>query len=113
MSIHTKVSELSSPVTAQELYNETRPPELAEFCAALEREIRGIKFNDHMLVGHTVDARAVVVYFEGDVYALGRVAFGNYRDSGDGTPEYVVVSPHIENAKYSEGRWQSPHEGVR
>ena len=105
MSIHTKVSELSAPVTVQELYNETRPPELAEFCAALEREIRGIKFNE------THDARAVVVYFEGDVYALGRVAFGNYRDSGEGAPEYVVVSPHIENAKYSEGRWHHHMKG--
>jgi hypothetical protein len=103
---HIKVSELSSQtVTAQDLRNETRPQELADFCAELERSIRGIKFVDS-------SSSEVVAFFPNDVYALGRVAFANYRDIFGKDPEYVIVSPHIHNQKYSIGRDQYHMKGT-
>jgi hypothetical protein len=98
---HIRVSELSSQtVTAQDLRNETRPQELADFCAELERSIRGIKFVD------SSSDFGVVAFFPNDVYALGRVAFTNYRDTGDGERMYCVQSNNIVNEKYSYGRPQ-------
>jgi len=96
---HIRVSELSKAVTVDELRNETRPPQLAEFCAAVQRELRGIKFTDHSMHG-------VVAFYPNDVFALGVLMYADMRDTGDGERMYCVQSNHIVNDKYSEGRPQ-------
>jgi len=94
-----RVSEIKASVTVDELCNETRPPELAEFCAVVQSEMRGVKFADH-------SSRGVTVYRENDVFAMGNLYYADFRDTGDNEPMFIVESPYILNEKYAHGRAQ-------
>lgn len=48
------------------------------------------------------DARSYWIYRDDCPYCLGWVAYGDYRDGGDGTNMYVVQARTIVNGKYAE-----------
>lgn len=51
---------------------------------------------------HARDSRSYWIYRDDCPYVLGWVAYGDYRDGGDGTPMYVVQARTIVNGKYAE-----------
>lgn len=51
---------------------------------------------------HPRDARSYWIYRDDCPYVLGWVAYGDYRDGGDGTNMYVVQARTIVNGKYAE-----------
>ena len=51
---------------------------------------------------HPRDARSYWIYRDDCPYCLGWVAYGDYRDGGDGTNMYVVQARTIVNGKYAE-----------
>ena len=55
------------------------------------------------------DNRSVWVYQPHEVFALGWIAFGDYRMSGEQGESFVVHSRHIENNKYSANSSEGYH----
>lgn len=51
---------------------------------------------------HARDSRSYWIYRDDCPYVLGWVAYGDYRDGGDGTPMYIVQARTIVNGKYAE-----------
>ncbi len=51
---------------------------------------------------HARDSRSYWIYRDDCPYVLGWVAYGDYRDGGDGTNMYVVQARTIVNGKYAE-----------
>ena len=73
--------------------------ELEDFIQALERHIRGIKFG----IKNSSNSK-VYAYMEGSPYAMGWVAYADFRDNPEShTPMYTVCSHTIHNGKYNSG----------
>jgi len=51
---------------------------------------------------HARDSRSYWIYRDDCPYVLGWVAYGDYRDGGDGTDMYIVQARTIVNGKYAE-----------
>jgi hypothetical protein len=51
---------------------------------------------------HPRNSASYWIYRDDCPYVLGWVAYGDYRDGGDGTPMYVVQARTIVNGKYAE-----------
>ena len=51
---------------------------------------------------HARDSRSYWIYRDDCPYVLGWVAYGDYRDGGDGTNMYIVQARTIVNGKYAE-----------
>ena len=67
--------------------------ELEDFIQALERHIRGIKFG----IKNSSNSK-VYAYMEGSPYAMGWVAYADFRDNPEShTPMYTVCSHTIHN----------------
>jgi len=106
-------------------------PELYSFITEVKKAIPNIEFTG---VGsrvvtqynHVAETRAayhttVAAYFEGDVYALGVIAYsttkyltenggGYHASAGDEFKKYVVESPYIHNRRYSSNSsWRCAH----
>lgn len=71
------------------------PSELADFCYDLRRNLRGCMTTIR-------DRRSVWVYMPDDVFAMGWVGYGEFRDRAKTDVDaFVVCSNHIANEKYS------------
>ena len=78
---------------------------LARFIKALKKHIRGIKFGIKKLTSPPVNSDSkIYAYMEGSPYAMGWVAYADFRDNPEShTPMYTVCSHTIHNGKYSSG----------
>ena len=73
--------------------------ELEKFTKALKKHIRGVEFGVK-----NGNASKVYVYMKDNVYAMGWVAYADYRDNPEQTTlMYTVCSHAIRNGKYSQG----------
>ena len=73
--------------------------ELEKFTKALKKHIRGIEFGVK-----NGSVSKVYVYMKDNVYAMGWVAYADYRDNPEQTTlMYTVCSHAIHNGKYSSG----------
>lgn len=71
------------------------PCELADFCYDLRRNLRGCMTTIR-------DQRSVWVYMPDDIFAMGWVGYGEFRDRAQKPVNaFVVCSNHIANEKYS------------
>lgn len=71
------------------------PSELADFCYDLRRNLRGC-------VTTIRDQSSVWVYMPDDIFAMGWVGYGEFRDRAKTKVDaFVVCSNHIANEKYS------------
>ena len=97
--INPRVSQLTRYINSSEqLLSET--VSLNAFIQALERHIRGVKFG----VKNGIHTK-VYAYMEGSPYAMGWVAYADYRDNPEQTTlMYTVCSHTIHNGKYSQSR---------
>ncbi len=87
------VSELPNDFSS-ELTIEKRTSELHEFMRQVKRGMRGVKFAPRT-------TESMWVFYPNDLYALGWIAFADYRESGDMGDCYVVGSRNITNDKYA------------
>jgi len=91
-SINPRVSQLTRYINNGEQL-------LEEFIQALKKHIRGIEFGVK-----NGNASKVYAYMQGNVHAMGWVAYADYRhDPEQPTLMYTVCSHTITNAKYSYG----------
>lgn len=90
------------PITALEMQQLHGANEVAQFMDTLMSEMRGIQFGQR-------DTASVWVYYPNDIFSLGWIGFGDYRDSGDQPPTFVVNSRHIENKKYNSAYSELQH----
>ena len=86
------VSELSE---IHQTHLECVADELHEFIRQVKRKLRGVKF------AFRENSVSVWVFYPNDLYALGWIAFADYRESGDMGDCYVVGSRNITNEKYA------------
>jgi hypothetical protein len=84
----------------------------AEFCEALRKELRGIKFGysrsgaKTVWKGSNVVLQTLWAYYPGDEYALGMVGFADFAVSGAGDDKFCVYARGIKNEKFGEDRDQ-------
>lgn len=88
------VSKLDNNYSFLELTNEEGTSDLHHFIRQVERGMRGVKFAPRT-------AESVWVFYPNDLYALGWIAFADYRESGDMGKCCVVGSRTIKNEKYA------------
>jgi len=90
--INPRVSELTRYINNGEQL-------LEGFIQALKKHIRGIEFGVK-----NGNASKVYAYMQGNVHAMGWVAYADYRDNPEQTTlMYTVCSHAIHNGKYSSG----------
>ena len=90
--INPRVSELTR-------YISNGGHELEKFIKALKKHIRGVEFGVK-----NGNVSKVYVYMKDNVYAMGWVAYADYRDNPEQTTlMYTVCSHAIRNGKYSQG----------
>ena len=99
-SINPRVSQLKDNLLKDNLdLNWGARQPIMEFIQALERHIRGIKFGVK-----DGSVSKVYAYMEGSPYAMGWVAYADFRDNPEQTTlMYTVCSHAIHNGKYSGG----------
>lgn len=94
-SINKRINPRVSGLTK---FIEGNSHELDEFIQALERHIRGVKFG----VKNGTASSKIYAYMKDNVYAMGWVAYADYRDNPEQTTlMYTVCSHAIHNGKYS------------
>jgi hypothetical protein len=94
---HTRVDGLEEfviPNAGTGVYSSLQA-EVQEFALALASKIRGIKFAQ-------VSVRNLYVYMEGDLFTMGRIAYGDFTlgDDTSGDAKYAVYSRNIYNTRY-------------
>lgn len=86
--------------------------ELAQFCAAIRKANRHVKFGvgpqtPWAWSGSTRFARSLHVYLEGQTYAMMQVGYGDYTCKGrGGDSKYMVHARMIRNEKFADHRDQ-------
>jgi hypothetical protein len=88
-----RVSDIT-PITAHEMQVLHGASELSMFMDVLLSELRGIQFGQN-------DTRTVYVYRPDDVYPLGLIGYGDWKDTGEPVDTFIVMARTIENNKYS------------
>lgn len=92
---HEKVSDL-----AGNTINPNPPWALKELGLALTKD-PATKRLVQLYIGNTL-----FLHYLKDPYVLGKVAWGDPYDGGDGSARYAISSPRIRNCRYSSGRSQ-------
>lgn len=103
MATHKLIAEILShtwdtPHDLQSMFSRNEP--LRAFCDEVKKKLRGCEFAPK-------DSRSVWVYVPDQVYALGWIGYGDYRDNAQETVKsYTVYSRHIVNDMYSSASYQ-------
>ena len=103
MATHKLIADIVSqtwdaPHDLQSMLSRNEP--LRAFCDEVKKKLRGCEFAPK-------DSRSVWVYVPDQVYALGWVGYGDYRDNPQDTVKsYTVYSRHIVNDMYSSASYQ-------
>ena len=100
---HPKVNVDGEPIFIAPHYEE-----LMKFAEAIKFEFKRYKFGllkkDFKNYLH--------VYRDGDQYAMGMIAYADFRDTGESVARYTLFSPNIDNRKYGHGRRTNMAESV-
>jgi len=91
-------SEWTAPHDLQSMFSRNEP--LRAFCDEVKKKLRGCEFAPK-------DSRSVWVYIPEQVFALGWIGYGDYRDNAqEAVKSYTVYSRHIVNDMYSSASFQ-------
>lgn len=94
MAMHKLISDITD--TDMDNHNFANRTELLAFCDAVKQKLRGVKFAPK-------DGRSVWAYMPDQVYALGWIGYGDYRNSAEKEiRSYTVYSRNITNDGYAD-----------